>query len=182
MQIFIHHLTWRATRFCWKYVCSFSNSRGGRLIRGEWIWENLLNSGKRSKQSCVVFMGLAVLKLDCDLLRMVVEVDTLFHNADVAATSSGFWYVAESAVSTVVFPDGVGSCMETPVFIVCLWIRLVLTDKSHVIICISGVVGCETSWHQKPHTQACWVPTDVIFHSLYYWVIFWHYKEEHSRP
>lgn len=41
-------------------------------------------------QSCVVFMGLAVLKLDCDLLRMVVEVDTLFHNADVAATSSGF--------------------------------------------------------------------------------------------
>lgn len=149
----------------------FTVNESGRIY---FIQENV--------QSCVVFMGLAVLKLDCDLLRMVVEVDTLFHNADVAATSSGFWYVAESAVSTVVFPDGVGSCMETPVFIVCLWIRLVLTDKSHVIICISGVVGCETSWHQKPHTQACWVPTDVIFHSLYYWVIFWHYKEEHSRP
>lgn len=48
-----------------------------------------------------------------------VEVTAFFRNAAAAATSSGLWFLdimAESAVSTVVFPDGVRSCMVTPIF------------------------------------------------------------------
>lgn len=78
------------------------------------LWENSLNQGKCSKQSCIVFGWLST-NVTCSEWSFV-EVVALFHNADVAVTSSGFPYMAESTVSTIVFPDGVTSCMETPIF------------------------------------------------------------------
>lgn len=95
-----------------------------------------------------------------------VEVTALFRNADVAATSSGLWFLdimAESAVSTVVFPDGVRSCMVTPIFfifIVYLWfsgLTYVLTDKSYAIISISGVVRPHNVNTTPKTSRLCWV-------------------------
>lgn len=86
--------------------------------------------GRRSKQSCVLSFGRPAAERRSSTVSpwWFVEVVALFHDADVAVTSSGFRFMAESTVPTVVFPDGVRSCMETPIFIVYLWFMFWLTN------------------------------------------------------
>lgn len=70
--------------------------------------------------------------------------------------------MAESAVSAVVFPDGVRTCMKSPTFfIVQCKIPIILTDKSH---CLNQgeFAGCDT-FMTDTYTQTAILPTGLTF-------------------
>lgn len=92
-----------------------------------------------------------------------VEVVALFHYADAASNLFRvgiFRCVAESAVSTVVFPDGVRWCMETDFYCTSL---IQLFD-----LCFDWLTICYNirQWnrrHRKPHIQTRRVQRPAFF-------------------
>lgn len=112
MQIFIQLTTLRSVLLKNMFV-HFLNSRGGGLIHGGWICGRIFwFKGKFETKSYIVA---AVCKKAWMWPGLLLRSVHSSNNADVALTSS--WGcdfdTAESAVSAVVFPDGVRYCMET---------------------------------------------------------------------
>ena len=160
MHIFIHHLTqltlWSVLLKMY-FFFFFQIHDGGRLTHGDWICGRIygvrLHRVWKEAWMWPAQSGRLSRSLHSSMMLTVLWPLQGFHD-----TWPSLQFLLLSS------PDGVRSCMETPIFfIVYLLIQTyVLTDKSYAIISISGVAGCQTSscehaTPKKPHTQACWV-------------------------
>lgn len=138
MQIFIHHF--HTNDNSRSVICSADNT-----FVHFWIHEGRLSESvgefmeKCSKQSNVVFGRLAIAResLNVTLLRVVVLLRSSHSSIMLMLLwplqGCAFRYMAESAVSTVVFPDGVRYCMETWIFIVYLWFSRLFWLTNHML-------------------------------------------------